>query len=59
MQITSMQRLHLLNKMSQLQILIAAYQKILSDRDKPLQQDQVTLILTTISNTLDIVLNPP
>lgn len=59
MQITSIQRLHLLNKISQLQILIAAYQKILSDRDKPLQQDQVTLILTSISNTLDIVLNPP
>lgn len=59
MQITSIQRLLILNKLSQHQVIVAAFMKVLSDRDKPMTQQQLTELLTTVSNTLDIVLNPP
>jgi len=59
MQITSMQRLLILSKLSQHQVIVAAFMKVLSDRDKPMTQQQLTDLLCTVSNTLDIVLNPP
>lgn len=59
MQITSMQRLHILNKLSQHQIAVAAFLKVLSDRDKPAPVTELEHLLTSLSDTLDMVLNPP
>lgn len=58
MQITSMQRLLLLNKLAQHQVILASFMKVLSERDKPLTQLQLLTLMKSVSDTLDIVLNP-
>lgn len=57
-QITSLQRLLLLNQLSQLNMVVAAFMKVLSDRDKPVYTNQITDVMMTISYTLDTILNP-